>query len=142
MMKRMVAKRIERYAYQERLIPNEQFGFRKKHSITAQLARLTDYITHGYNNNKHTGLVMLDVEKAYDTIWVRGILYKLINFKFPLYLIKFLQSHLTDRSFSVTISGFFLLKNLSRPDSHRVQYSHRFFSLCIQPTFLDSPIYN
>jgi hypothetical protein len=42
--------------------------------------RITDGITHGYNVNKHTGLVLLDTEKAYDTIWVSGLIYKLINF--------------------------------------------------------------
>jgi hypothetical protein len=107
LMENIVAKWVESHAHQEGLLPNEHFGFRKIHSTTAQIARLTVYITHGYNNNKHTGLVMLDVEKAYDTIWVRGLLYTLINFKFPVYLIKFLQSYLTDRSFSVTVSGFF-----------------------------------
>jgi hypothetical protein len=77
---------------------------------------------------------MLDVEKAYDTVWVRGLLYKLISFKFPVYLIKFLQSYLTD---SDCFRIFFPLKNLSRPHSHRMQYSHRLFSPYIQATSHD-----
>jgi hypothetical protein len=50
-------------------------------------------------------MVLLDIEKAYDTVWVRGLIYKLITFKFPGYLIYFLHSYLTDRSFAVNISG-------------------------------------
>jgi hypothetical protein len=106
LMERMVEKRIERYARQKRIIPDEQFGFRKGHSTTAQLARITDDITHGYNVNKHTGLVLLDIEKAYDTIWVSGLIYKLINLGFPEYITLFLMSYLTQRTFSVTVSGY------------------------------------
>ena len=75
-MERTVTKRIERYTRQNRIIPDEQFGFRREHSTTAQLARITDDITHGYNVNKHTGMVLLDIEKAYDTIWINGLIYK------------------------------------------------------------------
>jgi hypothetical protein len=63
-----VAKGLTRYARQQNIIPNEQFGFRKRHSTTAQLTRVTDTITHGYNVNKHTGMILLDIEKAYDTV--------------------------------------------------------------------------
>jgi hypothetical protein len=67
LLERSVAKRITRHARLNNVLPDEQFVFRKRHSTIAQLARLTDFITHGYNVNKHTGLVLLDIEKAYDT---------------------------------------------------------------------------
>jgi hypothetical protein len=50
-------------------------------------------------------LVKLDLVKAFDSVWTQGLLYKIIIFNFPLYLIKFLQSYLTGRSFSVNIAG-------------------------------------
>jgi hypothetical protein len=74
-MERIVKTRLVRHANKERIIPNEQFGFRKKHSTTMQLARLTENITHGFNMRKHTGLVLLDLEKAFDTVWANGLLY-------------------------------------------------------------------
>jgi hypothetical protein len=100
-----VTKRLARQALREGFIPNEQFGFRKHHSTTAQLARLTDFIIHGLNTNKHMDTITLDFEKAYDRVWINGLLFKLINFKFPAYLIKFLHSYLSHRSFSVALSG-------------------------------------
>jgi hypothetical protein len=105
-MERIVKTRLVRHANKERIIRNEQFGFRKKHSTTMQLARLTNNITRGYNMRKHTGLVLLDIEKAFDTVWAKGLLYKLIKYQFPTYLIQFLKSYLSDRTFSVTIDGF------------------------------------
>jgi hypothetical protein len=103
-LERLVAKRLSRQAIGEGIIPPEQFGFRKHHSTTAQLTRLAEFITHGFNIRKHTGLITLDLEKAYDTVWINGQLFKLISFKFPAYLIKFIHSYLSNRSFSVTLS--------------------------------------
>jgi hypothetical protein len=104
-LERLVAKRVTRQAFSADIIPNQQFGFRKRHTTTAQLTHLTEYITHGFNIKKHTGLVTLDLEKAYDTVWIKVLLFKLINFKFPIYLITFLHSYLMHRSFSVELSG-------------------------------------
>ena len=53
------------------LLRNEQFGFRPRHSTSLQLARLVERI------NRLTGAVFLDVAKAFDTVWIVGLLNKL-----------------------------------------------------------------
>lgn len=51
-----------------------------------------------------TGMVLFDGEKAFDTVWHDGLLHKLIKLKFPIYLVKIIQSFLTDRSFKVRVN--------------------------------------
>ena len=46
-------------------------------------------------------MVLLDLEKAYDTVWIHGLLYKLITFKLPAYLLLTLKAFLEGRSFTV-----------------------------------------
>jgi hypothetical protein len=77
----------------------EQFGFRKQHSTTQQLIRLTEHITRGFNVRSFTAMALLDLAKAFDTVWHDGLLYKLINTNTPTYLTLILQSYLTDRHF-------------------------------------------
>jgi len=45
----------------------------------SQIARIADFITHGFNFRKHTGMGVLDIEKAYDTLWLAGLTLQ-INF--------------------------------------------------------------
>ena len=86
------------------MIPDIQFGFRKKHSTVSQLTRIVDHISHGYNLRKHTGMALLDLEKAYDTVWITGLLYKLIDLKVPKYLLFVLRSYLERRTYTVHIN--------------------------------------
>ena len=86
-------------------IINEQFGFREKHSTTHQLNRLTEHISANFNMKKSTGLLMLDVEKAFDTVWHDGLIYKLHKYKTPNYLINLLRSYLDCRSFVVSVNN-------------------------------------
>jgi hypothetical protein len=52
-------------------------------------------------------MVSLDIEKAYDTVWINRLLYKPISFKLPPYLIHILKAFLTDRSFTVRLADTF-----------------------------------
>ena len=45
-----------------------------------------------------TGAAFLDVAKAFDSIWIEGILYKFIIPEFPSYLVKTISSYLTSRT--------------------------------------------
>jgi hypothetical protein len=49
----------------------------------------------------------LDIEKAYDTVWIHGLLYKLIPFKLPTILICILRAFLEGRSFTVRLNDAF-----------------------------------
>ena len=63
----IIAVRLTSFVSQHHLLPHAQFGFRKKHSTVAQLTRITDYVTKGFNLHKHSGMILLDIEKDYDT---------------------------------------------------------------------------
>ena len=59
------------------LLRNEQFGFSPKHITLLQLARFVERVSRNFDERRLTGAVFLDVAKAFDTVWVDGLLYKL-----------------------------------------------------------------
>jgi hypothetical protein len=74
-----------------------QFGFRADHSTTLQYMRLADYVTLHFNSRVSTADMFLDIEKALDTTWCSGLLYKLSESEFLTVLIKVIFSSLAIR---------------------------------------------
>jgi hypothetical protein len=65
--------------------------------------RLTDHKT--LNNNRSTAAVFSDIEKAFDKTWHLGLLYKLLELKFSISLIKLISYFLSHRKFRVSVEG-------------------------------------
>lgn len=52
-------------------------------------------------NKNCLGACLIDLEKAFDTVWLDGLLYKLIDKKFPEFLIKIIWNMIYGRSFRI-----------------------------------------
>jgi hypothetical protein len=52
-----------------------------------------------------TAVVFLDIEKAFDTLWHPGLLYKLSKIEFSSNLIKLISSSLSERKFRFSMEG-------------------------------------
>jgi hypothetical protein len=88
---------FQRHLDMNNLLNASQFGFHARHSTTLQCMRLTDHITLNFNNNMSTAAVFLDIEKAFDTTWHPGLLYKMSKLRFPANLIKLINSYPTNK---------------------------------------------
>jgi hypothetical protein len=102
LIEKILLTRILREVNERGLLRDEQFGFRPKHSTTLQLARLVQRVNRNFDERRLTGAVFLDVAKAFDTVWVKGLLYKLTVLNFPSYLVKTISSYLDCRTFQTS----------------------------------------
>jgi len=64
-------------------------------STSLQLACLVERITRNF-------AVFLDVAKAFDTVWIDGLLYKLTRQNFPSYIVHSISSYLRGRTFEAS----------------------------------------
>ena len=111
-VEKVILKILNKHLARNNILSQTQFGFRAQHSTVSQLAIVTDHILHNFNLNKHTGMVLIDLEKAFDSVWHNGLIYKLIGYGFPKFLIHLIASYLRNRKFYVST------KNASSKTKH------------------------
>ncbi|GBO37692.1 putative RNA-directed DNA polymerase from transposon BS, partial [Araneus ventricosus] len=97
--------KLNEHLAENKILCPEQFGFRKSLTTTHQLLRVVEYITSGFEKGECTGAVFLDVQKAFDRVWIQGLIHKLIGYKTPPHLLQLLKSYLEERKFAVKIGN-------------------------------------
>ena len=91
------------YKYQSLILYKYQSGFRKHHSTDTCLSYLTDKVKIGFEEGLLTGMVLIDLQKAFDTIDHCILLEKMRCLGFAGKTIAWYTSYLTDRSFIVNV---------------------------------------
>jgi len=85
----------------------EHYGFRSEHSTTIQLIHLIYVVTDKLNIRHKTAATFLDVQKTFDNVWNKGLIFKLQTMDVSHQLINLLRFFLLERSFKVKISDSF-----------------------------------
>lgn len=104
-LEKLIQNRLTTIIHSKSVYLNEQFGFRASHSTSHQLLRASNYIKKNLCVKKSVGMITFDVEKAFDSVWHAGLLFKMKKFNFPIYLIHFIRSFIEKRSFHVSINN-------------------------------------
>ena len=79
---------IEDYLNKKKLIYMHQSGFRTNHSTDLCLAQLIDFVATGMDKQVHTGMILVDLQKAFDTLDHGVLLEKIKYFGFRAPVIK------------------------------------------------------
>ncbi|GFT88181.1 RNA-directed DNA polymerase from mobile element jockey [Trichonephila clavipes] len=100
----VILNRLKSFTNDNNFINPNQYGFTRNLSTYHPLLGLTEKITAGFQRGRSTGAVFLDIQKAFDRVWVSGLIYKLITNNFPPALIHLINSYLVNRTFQVRVN--------------------------------------
>src|SRR6201999_1349547 len=89
---RVILEEINRFTSDNEVIKPHQFGFRPGKSCTHQLYRITRHVKSLITRKKSVGMLSIDLKAAFDSVWHAGILHKMQELQFPIYLIKVIKS--------------------------------------------------
>jgi hypothetical protein len=106
LFEKIILTRMMLHINENSIFADEQFGFRHGHSTTHQLLRVTNLIRSNKSEGFSTGVALLDIEKAFDSVWHEGLIVKLKKFNFPIFIIKIIQNYLTNRTLQVSYQNF------------------------------------
>ena len=98
---------IEDFLNKKKLIYMYQSGFRTNHSTDLCLAQLIDFVATGMDKQMHTSMILVDLQKAFDTLDHGVLLEKMKYFGFRASVIKWFESYLSNRKFLVCIDNVF-----------------------------------
>ena len=104
-LERVILARLNKHLEENNILPHQQHGFRSGHSTITQLNSLTQNIKQSLINRLSTGMILMDIEKAFDRVWHNGLVYKLICINSPQYLTKIVHSFLQFRKFQVAVDN-------------------------------------
>ena len=90
---------------ENQILYTHQSGFRPKHSTETCLTHITDSILKGCDKGLHTGMILIDLQKAFDTINYNILLEKMVFFKFSPATISWFKSYLANRSFIADVES-------------------------------------
>lgn len=103
-IEKIIKDKLAAYVDAHEIFPSEQFGFRREHNTIQPLMRIKNEIKRKFEQQKSTGMILMDIKAAFDSVWHDGLIYKMIKLNFPSHLIKIIQSFLQNRTFKVFIS--------------------------------------
>ena len=105
-MERMVKNRMTWFIEKYDVITPLQSGFRKERSTTMdQIIRLETDIHKAMLNKEYTIVVFLDLEKAYDLLWRKGIIYKMYEAGLRGKILKWVEAFFSRRTVQVRVDG-------------------------------------
>ncbi|KAJ1338988.1 hypothetical protein BSLG_006127 [Batrachochytrium salamandrivorans] len=90
--------RIERFVETNNLLSYEQAGFRKREECVGQVVSLIDIIQRRQNAGLNTHVLFIDIRKAFDTVPVGALLWRLQTMGFPRRTLAFLKALYTSSS--------------------------------------------
>lgn len=104
-VEKIILNKIRKHEAENNIIINEQFGFRAKHNTVQQVVRIINDIRHNFNESKVTVMLLLDIEKAFDKVWIDGLIYKMLMFNYPITIVRLIHSYLNERKLQVKINN-------------------------------------
>jgi L-rhamnose mutarotase len=102
---KIVFKYLYNYFRDHFLISLWQSGFMPGSSTVTQLTEIYDQFCKAVSDGKEIRVVFLDISKAFDRVWHKGLLYKLKSCGITGRLLEWLKDYLSDRQQRVIING-------------------------------------
>ena len=87
------------------LLTDAQFGFRHSRSTGDVLALITEHINKALDSRGEARVVALDISKAFDKVWHRGLVHKLKSYGISGKLLGTISDFLADRHITVVHEG-------------------------------------
>ena len=107
LFERVIEHRLRSHLEHIGFINKHQLGFRRAKSTDDHLFRLSQSIMETFNRGEHVVAAFLDIEKAFDNVWHKGLRFKIFQLDLPTKMTRWLSDFLVGWLIQVNINNFF-----------------------------------
>ena len=93
----LISIRLSKFLEEQKILVDEQLGFRKSHSTTLAITDIFSQISNNIDCSRYTCVLLLDLKKAFNTVDHKLLLYKLAKYGIKGNVLDLIQSYLTQR---------------------------------------------
>ena len=101
-IERIILDQTQELLSKNKILYRFQSGLRKNYSNNTCLEHLTDKITNGFEKSLFTGMILIDLQKAFDNIYHKILIKKMKYLGFS--KITWFKSYLSERKFKININ--------------------------------------
>ena len=105
LLEAVINQRVLAHLSKNNLLSDKQYGFRSSRSTADALTVFTHRISQALYVNRDVRAVALDISKAFDKVWHKGLLLKLACYGISGNVLAVIESFLSNRSLQVVVSG-------------------------------------
>ena len=106
-IEKVIHDQTQAFLDENKIIYRFQSGFRKNFSTDSCLSYLNNKIVTGFESGLHTGMILIDLQKAFDTIDHEILIAKMEFLGFSKSVILWFKSYLSNRIFKVNLNKTF-----------------------------------
>ncbi len=103
LFERILLRRLQDHLRKNKILIKNQSGFRQGRQTKDNILFLAQKVKEQFNVKGNVMAVFFDIASAFDKVWHRGLILKLVALKTPYYLLKILMEFLDNRKFFVQI---------------------------------------
>ena len=104
-LERLVYSNLYDHCVKNKLLSAKNSGFKKGDGAINQMLCITDRIYKALDSGNDVAMVYLDISKAFDRVWHKGLLFKLQCFGVTGSLLTWICNYISDRSQRVVLNG-------------------------------------
>ncbi|KAK3090482.1 hypothetical protein FSP39_012209 [Pinctada imbricata] len=105
LFERVMFRHIYNHLHENDLLYDLQAGFRPGHSTVSQLIEIYHQICLAIDNRDFSCFTFCDISKAFDRVWIKGLIHKLDKYGIKGQLLSWLSDYLTDRTQQVKLKN-------------------------------------
>ena len=113
-MERVVNQRLKWYLETKDILAPEQVGFRQFRATEDQTTYLAQEIEEAFQEKKSTRVAWIDLQRAFDKVWIDGLIVKLMRNGVANNMLKLIHSYLFNRQARVSLDQLSSRKTLLR----------------------------